>query len=83
MGPIIIIYIPIMKPTVTSSGKRMRSPMLINFPPPAMGNMRRASARLIQNPAPPVANQKRTFGSEVFRFFCIEKSKCPQLSLII
>lgn len=59
-----------MNPTVTSSGNRMRSPMLISFPPPAMGDMRSASARLMQNPAPPVANQKRTFESPDFRFFC-------------
>lgn len=64
--------LPIINPTVTSSGKRIRSPILINFPPPATGTIRRASARLMQNPAPPVANQKRTLGSDVFRFFYAE-----------
>lgn len=56
------ICLPIINPTVTSSGNRIRSPMLINLPPPATGTIRKASALLMQNPAPPVANQKLTFG---------------------
>lgn len=33
----------------------------MNFPPPAIGNIFSVKARLKQNPAPPVANQKVIF----------------------
>lgn len=56
-----IVNLPIMNPIVTSSGKRILSPMLVNFPSPAIGNIRRVNALLKQNPAPPVANQKVIF----------------------
>lgn len=57
-------------PIVTSSGKRILSPMLINLPPPATGIIRKANERLMQKPAPPVANQNFTLGSDILRFFC-------------
>jgi hypothetical protein len=47
---------------VTSSGNRILSPIAKNLPLPATGNIFWAKARLMQNPAPPVANQKVTFG---------------------
>lgn len=56
-------------PIVTSSGNRILSPMLMNFPPPATGIIRKANERLMQNPAPPVANQNFTLGSDILRFF--------------
>lgn len=62
-------------PIVTSSGNRILSPMLINFPPPAMGIIRNANERLIQKPAPPVANQNLTLGSDILRFFCFNKNE--------
>jgi len=63
---------PIIKPIVTSSGKRILSPMLINLPPPAMGSIFKVRARLRQKPAPPVANQKVIFLLVVV-FFCGSK----------
>lgn len=66
--------IPIMKPMVTSSGNLILSPMLINLPPPAIGNIFNVKARLKQKPAPPVANQNVIFlFNEVF--FCNEKKE--------
>ena len=62
------------KPMVTSSGKRILSPILINLPPPAMGNILRVRARLKQKPAPPVANQKVIFLFVVV-FFCKHEQK--------
>lgn len=50
-----------MKPSVTSSGNRILSPIATNFPLLASGIIFIASARLMQNPAPPVANQNFTF----------------------
>lgn len=50
-------HLPITKPTVTSSGKRILSQIPMSFPFPATGNIRSDNARLMQKPAPPVANQ--------------------------
>lgn len=50
-----------MKPTVTSSGSRMFSPVATNSPFSTMGFIFSTKGRLRQNPAPPVANQKETF----------------------
>lgn len=59
---------------VTSSGNLILSPMLMNLPPPAMGNIFKVSARLRQKPAPPVANQNVIFLFNVV-FFCKEDKK--------
>lgn len=53
------------KPIVTSSGNRIFRPILMNLPPPAIGNIFIVSARLKQKPAPPVANQKEIFSLDV------------------
>lgn len=50
-----------MNPSVTSSGKRILSPMVTKRPLLASGIIFIANARLIQNPAPPVANQNFIF----------------------
>lgn len=50
-----------MNPIVTSSGNLILSPILTNFPPPAIGSIFNANALLIQTPAPPVANQNFIF----------------------
>lgn len=50
-----------MKPSVTSSGNRILSPMVTNRPLLASGIIFIANARLMQNPAPPVANQNLIF----------------------
>lgn len=50
-----------MKPSVTSSGKRILSPMVTSRPLLASGMILMANARLTQNPAPPVANQNLIF----------------------
>ena len=62
------------KPMVTSSGNLILSPMLINLPPPATGNIFNVKARLKQKPAPPVANQNVIF---LFNdvFFCKRKKQ--------
>uniref|UniRef100_A0A182J3P0 Uncharacterized protein n=1 Tax=Anopheles atroparvus TaxID=41427 RepID=A0A182J3P0_ANOAO len=63
--------LPIRKPIVTSSGKRILSPIVTNLPLAATGIILNASARLMQNPAPPVANQNVTFlftSVDVLRF---------------
>lgn len=51
----------IMYPIVTSSGKPILSPILMNLPLAAMGNIFNANARLMQKPAPPVANTNEIF----------------------
>lgn len=69
-----VVDLPIINPIVTSSGKRILSPMLMNLPSPAMGNIRRVSALLKQNPAPPVANQNVIFFEGVsVGIFCIKQ----------
>lgn len=66
--------LPIIKPMVTSSGNLILSPILINLPPPAIGNIFNVRARLKQKPAPPVANQNVIFlFNEVF--FCNGKKE--------
>lgn len=50
-------HLPMIKPTVTSSGNRIRSLIVINFSFRITGAIFITSERLIQNPAPPVANQ--------------------------
>ena len=50
-----------MYPMVQSSGSLIWSPAVISFPPPAYGIILIANAWLIQNPAPPVANQNASF----------------------
>lgn len=52
-----LFFLPIMKPTVTSSGKRMRSLIAVNLSPRINGLIFWTNGRLMQNPAPPVANQ--------------------------
>lgn len=49
--------LPIIKPTVTSSGNPMRSLIVSSFSFRMTGAIFIASGWLIQNPAPPVANQ--------------------------
>lgn len=51
----------IIYPIVTSSGRPILSPMLMNFPLAAIGNIFNANARLMQKPAPPVANTNEIF----------------------
>lgn len=50
-------YSPIINPIVTSSGNPMRSLIVISLSFRMTGAIFSASGRLIQNPAPPVANQ--------------------------
>lgn len=62
---------------VTSSGNLILSPILINLPPPAIGNIFNVRARLKQKPAPPVANQNVIFlFNEVF--FCNGKKEIKE-----
>lgn len=70
------INLPMINPIVTSSGKRILSPMLMNLPSPAIGSIRRVRALLKQKPAPPVANQKVIFfeGVSVGIFYIKKKT---------
>lgn len=79
----------IIYPIVTSSGRPILSPMFINLPLPAIGNIFRASARLMQKPAPPVANTNEIFlcidfdsACKVSRGFMLSKNNLKCLELI-
>lgn len=63
------------QPIVTSSGKPIRSPIDMNLPKPAIGSIFNASARLIQKPAPPVANTNEIFLCGCFSSFCKTKER--------
>lgn len=64
-----------MKPNVTSSGNLILSPMVTNLPLLAKGIIFIANARLIQNPAPPVANQNLIFSFSWLSLDCFLFSK--------
>lgn len=51
------LHLPKMNPTVTSSGNRMRSLIFTKFPLSMRGIIFLMTDRLMQKPAPPVANQ--------------------------
>lgn len=73
-----IVHPPMTKPTVTSSGKRILSQIPISFPFPATGSIRNESARLMQKPAPPVANQNLAVESLLFGFLRCSDDEAPR-----